>query len=90
MRNSYRFPALAVGLSIALAACGGSGGDDGPPAPPVLVDADSIRAEAGVSGDTFLAATKAVAATSDEVSEPRRIDVTMPPDDDTSEPAPVG
>lgn len=89
MRNSYRFPALAVGLSVALAACGGSDHDNSPPPPPVLVDAESIRVEAGVSGDTFLAATKAVAATSDEVSEPKRIDVAMPPDDDTSEPAPI-
>ncbi|MBP8307829.1 MAG: hypothetical protein KAY46_11225 [Burkholderiaceae bacterium] len=90
MRNSYRIPAMALGLSVALAACGGSGGDDGPPAPPVLVDAESVRAEAGISGDTFLEATKAVAALTDEVSEPRRIDVATPPDDETSEPAPLG
>lgn len=90
MRNSFRFPAMAVGLGVALAACGGSDGGDGPPPPPVLVDADSVRAEAGVSGETFLAATKAVAAMTDEVSEPKRIDVAMPPDDDTSEPAPLG
>ena len=88
MRKSYRSPAMALGLSVALAACGGS--DDGPPAPPVLVDAESVRAEAGVSGDTFLAATRAVAAMTDEVSEPKRIDDAMPPDDDTSEPAPLG
>jgi hypothetical protein len=67
MRNLYRIPALAAGLSLALAACGGSH-DDGPPPPPVLVDADSVRIEAGVSGDTFFAATKAVAALTDEVS----------------------
>ncbi len=88
MRNLYRIPALAAGLSLALAACGGSH-DEGPPPPPVLVDADSVRIEAGVSGDTFFAATKAVAAVTDEVSEPKRIDVAMPPDDETSEPAPL-
>ena len=77
--------AFASAAVLALAACGSSGGDDAPAAPPAPVVTTDIPSSATANAAGLLTFANAQVGTSSDSSEPFLVGDAMLPVDDTTE-----